>query len=194
MMQKKTGKATAGGAVPRILKKIGVGAVAVLTGWLVGGALHVMTNTPGAGERVELPDDLLDEIAATLPESRYYLLFDQGSCGTPFQTTVNYLHNRRLDDLIVVTSDKSLRKLRGVGRSGGVDVIGGYDALVSRVTAHADAVLLERLPGGKFIAYPFVRPNRSEFIAVLDDVLGVSTQRDGALRLSSTQPVEAVVL
>jgi len=160
-----------------LVRKIGVGLAAVTIGWIVGGALHLLTSSSLYPDRVELSPLLLEEIADSLPPSRFYLVFDVGSCGTPFYTTVNYLHNRRLNGLVVVTSDASLRKLRGVGREGRIEVVGGHDELVRRITERADAVLLERGIDGRLTAYPFVRPNRSEFVAVLDDVLGVSTQR-----------------
>lgn len=194
-------------------KKAEMVLLVLLCGWVAGGTLHGLLGETGTQFDTPVPDSLIAEVVERLPAHRYYLVFDVGSCGTPFQTTINYLYNREFAvDVAVLTSNSSLKRLRGLRLESGSDglrlesgsgglhgearlsIHGGHDDLVAMVTQYANALLVERTESGQLLVYPFDRPSMSEYIAVLDDVLGTSLQRHRGEVKDSNAGAERTIL
>ncbi len=159
-------------------KKTEIVLLTLLIGWIVGGTLHGLLGDTTTQYDSPVPSAVIADILQRLPEHQYYLIFDEGTCGAPFQMTVNYLHNRSFDaDIAVLTSADSSPRLRGLANETGLTIVPGFDDIVKSVTDHTNALLIERTEQGQLLVYPFYQPSMSEFVAVLDDVFGMAEQR-----------------
>lgn len=158
------------------MRRLDILMIAVLLAWILGWGVNGLLGATGFGRDVVSPE-LVSKIVEANPGHKFYLVFDEGSCGTPYRMTLNYLYNRVIDeDLLVITGRQAAGKLRGL-RGRGPNVVIGSAELLSRTVEQVDALLIERLDSGELYAYPFRQPNMREYISILDDVFGTSEQQ-----------------
>lgn len=147
----------------------------VLFAWVVAGTISSVVSG-GKGETAKLPSvpaHLVQQVVDADPGHRFYLVVNKGSCGAPFHASVNYLYNRQMEDIVLMTKREFARLVRGLPERSSVLLNLDNDQLVAAVGEHANALLVERRDDGTLSAYSFDRPAQAEFVSLLDDILGV---------------------
>ncbi len=152
--------------------------VAVATVMVVAIAVDRMgaalTDKQKAGANLpQLTPSRAQEISRRFPASRYVIVLGRGSCGSPFRSALNYLHQReQLEGVAVITGSREFRLFRELRERRGLTAEAD-DELLAASRPYGNVLIVERARGRKQepLVYQFDVVSTSEMILALDEIL-----------------------